>query len=98
MQKWPALQLRAKPAIRTKEILLTLSFLYLLDHDRNSIKQVTNYSIICDVKNRGFRVLVDCDDGAGVLHADYVLNGTRNAEGNIQLRCNGLAGRAYLAI
>src|SRR2546427_1765476 len=45
-----------------------------------------------------FRSLVDRHDHLGVLHAGQVLDGARDAQGDVQLRRHDLAGLANLQV
>ena len=43
-------------------------------------------------------ILVDGDDGLGALHADQVLDGAGDADGDVDLGRDGLAGTADLPL
>src|SRR5438309_7750922 len=51
---------------------------------------------IAELEDRRVRVLVDRDDRAGALHADLVLDRAGDAERDVELRRDGLAGLADL--
>ena len=61
-------------------------------------EEIADDAIIGDFENRGVRVLVDCNDGACALHPDDVLDGAGDADRDVQLRRDGLAGAADLAL
>src|SRR5258707_12959266 len=48
--------------------------------------EIRHQSIIRDLEDRRFLVLVDRDDDFRVLHAGEMLNGTREADGDIKCR------------
>ena len=48
------------------------------------------------LENRGFGILVDRNDAPGGLHANQMLDRTRNPDRKVQLRRYGLAGAADL--
>src|SRR6056297_1462631 len=58
-------------------------------HDR---EEIGHKAVIGDLKDRGLFVLVDRDDDLGVLHAREMLDGTRDADGDIKLGRHHLAG------
>ena len=49
-------------------------------------------------KMGGILILVDGDDGLGILHAGNVLDGTGDAQSNIDAGMHGLAGLADLMV
>src|ERR1700722_783523 len=59
---------------------------------RDNLKQVADQAVVRHFENRCLGVLVDGDDGAGVLDAGEMLNRTGNPNCDIQLRSNDLAG------
>ena len=77
---------------------LSFCFFNFLDHHRNGFEEVADDAVVGDVEDRSFGVFVDGDDRAGVLHADDVLDRTRDAESDVNLRSDRLARRAYLAV
>src|ERR1700733_2269940 len=64
----------------------------------DDLEQVAHQSVIRHFKNRRLGVLVDGDDGAGVLDAGQMLNRPGDADGDIQLRRNDLPGLAHLQL
>ena len=50
------------------------------------LEQVTHQPDVGDLEDRGFGILVDGDDRAGILDAGQVLDRARDADGDIQLR------------
>src|SRR5688572_5014533 len=65
---------------------------------RQQLEEVADESIVGDLEDRRFRVLVDRDDDLAVLHAGQMLDGTRDADGDVKLRCHDLAGLANLEV
>ena len=55
-------------------------------------------AVIGDLEDRRFGVLVDRDDRARALHSDQVLNRAGDPERDVQLRRDGLARAANLAL
>jgi hypothetical protein len=49
------------------------------------------------LKDRRFRVFVDCDDAVGILHARNVLKGPADTHCKINLRFHRLSGGTYLS-
>src|SRR3954447_23864908 len=64
-----------------------------LGHD---LVPVADHSEVAELEDRRVRILVDRDDRAGALHADLVLDRARDAERDVELRRDGLAGLADL--
>src|SRR6202171_3550788 len=60
--------------------------------------EVRHQSIIGDLKDRRFLILVDGDDDFRVLHAGEMLNGARYADGDIEVRRHHFAGLADLPV
>ena len=60
--------------------------------------QITDQAEISHFENRRFGILVDGDDGTGVLDAGQVLDGPGNAGGDVELGRNDLAGLADLPV
>ena len=65
---------------------------------RHRLEQVGHQADVRDLEDRGVLVLVDGDDGLGILHARKVLDRARNADGNIDFRSDDLAGLADLVV
>src|ERR1700677_4260996 len=68
--------------------------LHFLSQGRNDIKQVADNRIIGDFEDGGLGIFVHGDDGARAFHAYDVLDGAANAEREIKLGRDRLAGRA----
>ncbi len=66
-----------------------------LGHGR---KQIGLQAEVGDAEDRGLGVLVDRHDHLGILHAGQVLDGTRDATSDVQLRRHNLAGLADLQV
>src|SRR6185312_15850477 len=64
----------------------------------DNIKQVSHHAVISNFKNRRFSILIDSDDRARALHSHNVLNGAADADSEIELGRNGLAGAADLPV
>src|ERR1700722_9532195 len=60
--------------------------------------EIRHQSIIRDLKDRRFLILVDGDDDFRILHAGEMLNGARYADGDIKVRRHHLAGLADLPV
>src|SRR6476646_10596955 len=69
-----------------------------LDHGGNDFEQVADDAVLGDLEDRRVGVLVDGDDGLAALHADQMLDGAGDAEREIELRGDGLAAAADLAL
>ena len=57
---------------------------------------VADDAVVGDFEDGGFGVAVDGDDGLALIHAGEVLDGAGDADGNVELGLNGLAGLADL--
>ena len=66
-----------------------------LGHD---LEQVADQADVRDLEDRRFLVLVDGDDGLRILHSGEVLDRARNADRDIDLRSDDLAGLADLIV
>src|SRR5690606_34948379 len=55
-------------------------------------------AVVGDLEDRGVGVLVDRDDHLGVLHPGQVLDGARDADGDVEGRGHDLAGLADLIV
>ena len=64
----------------------------------NGIEQIGNQAKVGDLEDRGVFVLVDGDDRLGVLHAGEVLDGARDADGDVDFGGDDLAGLADLIV
>src|SRR5690606_33798227 len=65
---------------------------------RHGFEQVSHQAVVSHLEDRGFFVLVDGDDDLGVLHTGQVLNGTGDADRDVQLRSDDLAGLTDLHV
>jgi subtilisin family serine protease len=63
----------------------------LLGQLRQGLIEVRHQSVVGDLKDRCFLILVDRHDDLRILHAGEVLDGTRNADSYVQIRCHHLA-------
>src|SRR5829696_6987918 len=64
----------------------------LLGGLRDDGVEVTDDTEVGELEDRGLGVLVDGHDGLRGLHAGAVLDGTRDADGHVEVRRDGLAG------
>src|SRR5688572_16851572 len=69
-----------------------LAFSELLLELRQDLEQVADQAVIGDLEDRRLLVLVDRDDDLGILHAGEMLNGARDADCDVQLGRDDLAG------
>src|SRR5688500_15696936 len=74
----------------------TADLLDLLRQAREDLGDVTNQSVIGDLEDRRFGILVDGDDGLGAAHACEVLHGAADADGKVELRRDGFPGLSDL--
>ena len=65
---------------------------------RNGIEQIGHKAEIRNLENRRFLILVDGDDDLAVLHTGKMLDGTRDADSDIQVGGDDLAGLANLVV
>src|SRR4051812_22778745 len=70
----------------------------LLSQFRDDFEQVAHEADVRHLKDRRLLVLVDGDDGLGVLHSGEVLDRARNADGNVEVGGDDLAGLADLIV
>src|SRR5258706_4802019 len=70
-------------------------FFRQLGHD---LEKIAHQTVIGNLEDRRLRILVDRDDHLAVLHARQVLDGTRDADRDIELGGDDLAGLADLVI
>src|SRR3954471_16930069 len=73
-------------------------FVQRCNERRNNFKQVARDTIVGDLEDRCFGILVDSDNRARAFHADEMLNGAGDAKRDVQLRRDGLARAADLPI
>src|SRR5438094_8383554 len=81
--------------------LLFGSALQLLDlfrKHRQHFEEIADDSIIGNVEDRGFGILINGHDGLGVLHSNQMLNRSGDAHGDVKFRSHSLTGRANLTI
>ena len=76
----------------------SLGGLDLLDEFGNDLVQIADDSVGGNVEDGGVLVLVDGDDVLGVLHTGNVLDGTGDAQGNVDAGMHGLTGLADLVV
>src|SRR6476469_2757615 len=69
-----------------------LGLLDLLNQGRDDVEQVADDSIIGNLKDGRLGILVDGDDGSRTFHAHNVLDGAADAERQVELGSDGLAG------
>src|SRR5690554_2703244 len=65
---------------------------------RYCFKQIRNQAVISNLEDRRFFILVDRNDHLGIRHTGQVLDGTGDADCDVQLRRNDLAGLANLHV
>jgi hypothetical protein len=58
----------------------------------DDLEQVGDEPVVRDLEDRRVGVLVDRDDDLAVLHAGEVLDRSRDADGDVELRRDDLAG------
>merc|ERR1719285_851117 len=59
---------------------------------RHSLEQVCHQAKVGHLEDGSLSVLVDCYDHLAVLHACQMLDGTRDANGDVEVRCHNLSG------
>src|SRR6185437_5396394 len=96
---WPApiTPMRSIPMIRSLTLFIAeLGQLFV--HLRDRLEQVCDQSVIGDLEDRCFFVLVDGGDDLGVLHAGQMLNGAGDADRDVEIGSHDLAGLADLIV
>src|SRR5215472_618486 len=83
----------APPAVRS-----TPELFQLLGQLRQGLIEVRHQSVVGDLKDRGFLVLVDRHDDFRILHAGKVLDSTGNADSDIEPGRHDLAGLPDLPV
>src|SRR5690625_1087245 len=73
----------------------SLDFINELGHD---LKEVTDHTEVCHVKNWGVFVFVDGNNGLGGLHTSQVLDSTRDSYSDVEIWRYGYTGLADLEI
>src|SRR5258708_6372960 len=84
---WPARPGRSLLAL--PELLVEL---------RQDLEQIANETVIGDLEDRRLLILVDRDDDLGILHPGEMLDGARDADRDIELGRDDLAGLADLEV
>ena len=69
-----------------------------LSQRRNNFEEIADDAVVGYLKDWRFGILVDRDNALRALHADEVLNRSRDADGEIELWRDSLAGAADLAL
>src|SRR4051812_23130363 len=82
--------------LREAIVLAALLGLHGLGELGQDLVEIAHDAQVGELEDRGVRVLVDRHDVLGVLHADLVLDGARDARRQVQLRRDGLARLADL--
>ena len=54
-------------------------------------EKIADEAIVRHLEDRGLLILVDGDNDLRILHSGEVLDGTRNADSYVQIRCHHLA-------
>src|SRR5437773_1261039 len=80
------------------EALSGLGFFQGFGEGGHDLENIADDAIVGNFEDGSVRIFVDGDDSAGALHADDVLNRPADAESKIELRGDGLAGAADLAL
>src|SRR4029077_7513580 len=62
------------------------------------LEQIADEAVIGDLEDRRLLVLVDRDDDLRILHAGEMLDGARDPDRDVELRCDDLAGLADLVV
>src|SRR3569623_1824822 len=70
----------------------------LLGQFRHDLEQIADQADVRDLEDRCVLVLIDGDDRLGILHSGEVLDRARNADRDIDVRCDDLAGLADLVV
>src|SRR5437588_2406393 len=86
---------------RFRESFCPRSALQLLDlfgkHGQN-FEEIADDSVIGNVEDWCFGILINGHDGLGVLHSNQMLNRSGDAHGDVEFRSHSLTGRADLTI
>ena len=64
---------------------------------RNYFEQIADDAVIGYFEDRCFGIFVDGNDALSALHADEMLNGAGDPDGEVELGCDSLTGTADLA-
>ena len=70
----------------------------LLDELGNDLVQIADDAVGGNIEDGGVLVLVDGDDVLGILHTGNVLDGTGDAQCNVDAGMHGLAGLTDLMV
>lgn len=65
---------------------------------RQDDEEIADETVVGNLEDRRFLVLVDGDDDLGILHAGKMLDGARDADGNVEIGGDHLAGLADLPV
>ena len=68
------------------------------DQFRNHLMQIADDTVVGDIKNGCGSVRIYGDDDIGFFHSGNVRNGSGNAAGEVNFRCNGFSGGANLIV
>ena len=82
--------------LRTTNYFLATDLFNLFFQFRHDFKEVAYDAVVSEFEDRCIRVFVDGNDEAGVLDAEFVLDGAGNAQGDVNLRGDFLACNADL--
>merc|ERR1740123_2917803 len=82
----------------SKPTSMFISHLQLFVHFRHHIEQIADNSIVCNLEDRGFSVLIDGDNDLAILHSCQVLDGTGDSNGDVQTRSNDFTSLPNLEV
>src|SRR6266480_4086963 len=74
----------------------TLQLAELLGERGDNLEHVAEHGVVGRLENLRFRISIDRDDDVRFLHPHEVLNGARDATGNVDARPHRLPGLAHL--
>src|SRR6185295_16157454 len=87
------------PETTATDVSLSLAlFAQFLRQLRQGLIEVGNQAVVGDLEDRRLLVLVDRHDHLGVLHAGEMLDRTRNADRDVEVRRHDLAGLPDLPV
>src|ERR1051326_201603 len=84
--------------ISTWNSRLVLELLHFLRQLRHRLEEIGHQPVVGDLEDRRLGILVDGDDRLGVLHAGQMLDGSGNADRDVQRGRHHLAGLSDLQI
>ena len=61
-------------------------------------EEIADDAVVGYFEDRSILVFVDGDDALRALHTDEMLDGSADADGEVEFGCDGLAGAADLAL